>query len=104
MSELELRREAVGRKNWLFVGSDDAGHVNATFTSLLASCRMHAVEPWTYMRDLLCLLPRWSEHRLLELSPVEWIKTRERADVIDLLDHNPFRRLTLDTGRPPRAP
>lgn len=99
MSELALRREAVGRKNWLFIGSDDAGHVNATFTSLLASCRMHDVEPWTYLRDLLCLLPRWSEHRLLELSPVEWIKTRERADVVALLDANPFRRLTLDTGR-----
>ena len=32
MSELALRREAVGRKNWLFVGSDDAGAVNALFT------------------------------------------------------------------------
>ena len=37
MSELALRREAVGRKNWLFVGSDDGGAVNAIFTSLLAS-------------------------------------------------------------------
>jgi transposase len=99
MSERELRREAVGRKNWLFVGSDDGGHVNATFTSLLASCRMHQVEPWAYMRDVLCLLPRWSEHRLLELSPVEWSKTRERDDVRALLDQNPFRKLTLDTGR-----
>ncbi len=40
MSELNLRREAVGRKNWLFVGSDDGGAVNAIFTSLLASCRL----------------------------------------------------------------
>ena len=37
LSELALRREAVGRKNWLFVGSDDAGAVNALFTSLLVS-------------------------------------------------------------------
>lgn len=95
MSELALRREAVGRKNWLFVGSDDAGAVNATFTSLLASCQMHAVEPWSYMRDLLCLLPGWSEHRLLELSPAEWTTTRERADVAAVLERNPFRRLTL---------
>lgn len=99
MSELALRREAVGRKNWLFVGSDDAGTVNATFTSLLASCRMHGVEPWSYMRDVLCLLPRWSEHRLLELAPVEWCATRQRADVRELLENNEFRRLTLDTGR-----
>jgi hypothetical protein len=53
----------------------------------------------TKLRDVLCLLPRWSEHRLLELSPVEWTKTRDRPDVLALLDANPFRRLTLDTGR-----
>jgi transposase len=37
-SENALRREAVGRKNWLFVGNDEAGEVNAAFVSLLASC------------------------------------------------------------------
>lgn len=94
MSELALRREAVGRKNWLFVGSDDGGAVNAAFTSLLASCRLCDVEPWAYLRDIFCLLPRWSEHRLLELAPIIWNKTRERADVQRLLDANPFRRLT----------
>jgi transposase len=99
MSELQLRREAVGRKNWLFVGSDDGGAVNAIFTSLLASCGLHRIEPWAYMRDILCLLPSWPEHCLLELAPVEWTKTRERDDVVVLLEKNPFRRLTLDTGR-----
>jgi hypothetical protein len=51
------------------------------------------------MRDILCLLPIWPEHRLLDLAPVEWTKTRERGDVVALLEKNPFRRLTLDTGR-----
>jgi len=97
LSELALRREAVGRKNWLFVGSDDAGAVNALFTSLLASCRLCDVEPWSYLRDILCLLPRWSEHRLLDLAPFHWNKTRALDDVQALLDANPFRRLTLDT-------
>jgi hypothetical protein len=99
MSELQLRREAVGRKNWLFVGSDDGGAVNAIFTSLLASCGLHGIEPWAYMRDILCMLPSWPEHRLLDLAPVEWTKTRERPDVVALLDSNPFRRLTLDGPR-----
>ncbi len=94
LSELNLRREAVGRKNWLFVGNDEGGEVNAAFTSLLASCALCRIEPWTYLRDLLCLLPQWPEHRVLELSPIEWHKTRERVDVIDLLDKNPFRRAT----------
>ncbi len=98
MSELALRREAVGRKNWLFVGSDDAGAVNAAFTSLLASCRLCGVEPWAYLRDIFCLLPKWPEHRMLDLAPVHWTKTREQDDVRALLDANPFRRLTLDNG------
>ena len=59
ISELNLRRQAVGRKNWLFVGSEDGGHINTVFVSLLASCAMHRIEPWAYLRDLLCLLPSW---------------------------------------------
>jgi len=94
-SELNLRRQAVGRKNWLFVGSDDGGVTNAVFTSLLASCRMHDVEPWSYLRDVLCLLPRWPVHRVLELAPVNWRETSARDDVRELLDRDPFRRLTL---------
>ena len=96
MSELALRREAVGRKNWLFLGSDDGGHVNATFVSLLASCRLHQIEPWSYLRDVFCLLPKWPEHRLLDLAPVDWKTTQERDDVRSLLDPNQFRKLTLD--------
>lgn len=98
MSELALRREAVGRKNWLFVGNDEGGEVNAAFTSLLASCALHDLEPWAYLRDVLCLLPDWPEHRVLDLAPVEWSRTRDRDDVQQLLDANVFRRLTLDRG------
>ena len=96
MSELALRREAVGRKNWLFVGSDDGGEVNAIFTSLLASARLCNVEPWSYLRDIFCLLPTWPSHRLLELAPVEWKKTSVLNEVHALLNANVFRRLTLD--------
>ena len=95
-SELALRREAVGRKNWLFVGSDDGGAVNATFTSLLASAQLCGIEPWSYLRDVLCLLSRWPEHAVLDLAPLKWKRTAERDDVRRLLDADPFRRLTLD--------
>lgn len=96
LSELALRREAVGRRNWLFVGSDDGGAVNATFTSLLASAQLCEVKPWSYLRDVFCLLPGWPEHKLLELAPLKWKQTVERDDVRALLDANRFRRLTLD--------
>ena len=98
MSELALRREAVGRKNWLFIGSDDGGIANATFTSLLASCRMHSVEPWTYLRDLFCVLPHCPPHRLIELAPLNWATTVARPEVQKLLADNPFRRVTLGTS------
>jgi hypothetical protein len=69
-SELNLRREVVGRRNWLFVGSDDGAEVNTIFVSLLASCRLHGIESLAYMRDLLCLLPSWPKNRVLQLAPV----------------------------------
>ena len=98
ISERELRRQAVGRKNWLFVGSDDGARANATFTSLLASCRMLGIEPWSYLRDLLCLLPSWPVHRVLELAPAYWLQTREDLEVKARLAADPFRALTLDHG------
>lgn len=95
LSEMNLRRQAVGRKNWLFVGSDDAGAVNAVFTSLLASCAMCRVEPWAYLRDLLCVLPSWPVHRVLELAPAHWNETRQRDETQALLATNPFRRIAI---------
>lgn len=94
-SERALRREAVGRKNWLFVGSDDGGEVNATFVSLLASCEMHGLEPWGYLRDLLCLLPGWPRGRVLELAPAYWRKTVADPDTERRLTANVFRQVTL---------
>lgn len=98
-SERALRRQAIGRKNWLFVGSDDGARANANFTSLLASCRMHEVEPWTYLRDILCLIGDWPEHRMLDLSPLRWAATSREAEVVASLEANPFRRAALQTGR-----
>jgi transposase len=96
LSELNLRHEAVGRKNWLFVGSPDGGEANALFVSLLASCRLHKVEPWSYLRDVLCLLSTgWPTHRMLELAPVSWSKTVADDAVQRLLAANPYRALTL---------
>jgi hypothetical protein len=94
-SELQLRRQAIGRKNWLFVGSEDGAAANTTFVSLLASCRLHDIEPWAYLRDLLCLLPAWPAHRMLELAPLNWRATVASDEVRALLDANPYRRITL---------
>jgi transposase len=99
VSERALRRQAVGRKNWLFVGSDSGAEANAAFTSLLASCGMHGIEPWSYLRDLFCLLPRWPAHRALELAPAYWKQALEDERVLQLLAADPYRAASL--GRDP---
>jgi transposase len=98
-SENALRRQVLGRKNWLFLGNDEAAEVNTTFVSLLASCRLHSIEPWAYLRDLFCLLPRWPKSRVLELAPLHWRKTREQQDAQERLAANVFRRAVLELGK-----
>ena len=56
---------------------------------------MLKLEPWSYLRDLLCLLPSWPKHRVLELAPVNWNTTSTRDDVQHELGINPYRALTL---------
>ncbi len=106
-SENALRREALGRRNWLFVGNDEGGEVNATLVSLLASCQMHGLEPLGYLRDLLCLLPSWPVKRVLELAPVNWSQTVQRDEVREALDNNVFRQAALgvlqSTAKPSAA-
>jgi transposase len=99
-SENALRREALGRKNWLFLGSDDGGTVNATFVTLLASCQLHDLEPLSYLRDLLCLLPGWPIQHVLELAPANWRATIERPEVRAQLDANVFRQVALGVLKP----
>jgi transposase len=53
MSERTVRAIAIGRKNWLFIGSEAAGYRMAVLYSIIASARRHHLEPFAYVRDLL---------------------------------------------------
>lgn len=92
-SELELRREAVGRRNWIFVGSDDGAEWNAIAVSLIASCELHGIEPWAYLRDVLILLPDWPRDRVLELAPKFWKQSLEHSDAQKRLDESIWSRV-----------
>lgn len=96
ISERMARRQAIGRNNWLFIGSDDGAEVNTTFATLVASCHMHGVEPEAYLRDILCLLPAWPKSRVLELAPCNWQQTREQPDAQQRLAANVFRKAVLE--------
>ncbi len=83
-SERALRTIATGRKAWLFVGSDDSAQSAAGFFSLIASCKLHNLEPESYLRDVLRVLPHWPQDRYLELAPLNFATTRARLDVTQL--------------------
>jgi hypothetical protein len=79
----------------LFVGSNDGARVNTVFVSLLASARLHDIEPLAYTRNIFFFLPAWPRRRVLELAPAYWKKTLEQADTQEKLAANVFRRVVL---------
>lgn len=71
-AERAMKTVAIGRKNWLFVGSVPAGIRAARLMSLIASCKANCVEPWAYLRDIFTQLPLGSDPA--ELLPDHWLK------------------------------
>ncbi len=71
ISERTLRHQAIGRKNWLFVGSEQAGPRAAVLFTVLAGAKRHRIEPWAYLRELLLRLDD-DDSRLDEMLPDKW--------------------------------
>lgn len=69
--ERELRRVALARKNWLFVGSEDAGDRAATILSVISSAHRHELDVWAYLHDVLEQLARGTMD-LPSLLPDRW--------------------------------
>jgi hypothetical protein len=83
-SERALRHIAVGRKSWLFCGSDDHAQSAANLFSLIASCKLHGLDAESYLADIVRVLPYWPRDRYLELAPKYWSATRARLDAAEL--------------------
>jgi len=79
-AERALRTIVVGRKAWLFYGTDTHAEAAAAIFSIIASCRLHAIDPFTYFDEVLRVLPYWPNDRYLELAPQHWLATRARLD------------------------
>ena len=77
-TERSLRPIAVGRKNWLFAGSDQGARRLAILYTVVGSCELAGIsDPWEYVRDLLHKLSRsWPHSRLDELLPLAWLNAR----------------------------
>jgi transposase len=76
VAEREMKRIAIGRKNWLFVGSDHGGRTAAVLLSFASSCQRLAVEPWAYLQDVLGRLPTTPVDELEALLPDRWQAAR----------------------------
>jgi len=75
-SEGALRKAALGRKNFLFVGNDVAGENLAGLYALVATCEANGLNPETYLADMLLRVQTHPNSRLDELLPHEWKRLR----------------------------
>jgi hypothetical protein len=78
-AERALRPVAIGRRNYLFFGSDVGGETAAVLYTFTQTCQALGVEPWRYLRDVLEQLPSHPTDRLAELLPDKWARARRGA-------------------------
>ena len=70
--ENAIRPIAIGKKNWLFAGSEAAGQRAAAIQSLLETARANGIEPLAWLTNTLQKLPAWLNSRLDELLPLKF--------------------------------
>lgn len=70
--ENQIRPWALGRRNWLFMGSQLAGERAAVVMSLLQSAKLHGHDPFAYLKAVLTRLPTQLNSRIEELLPHRW--------------------------------
>src|SRR5262249_47615969 len=76
VAEREMKRIAIGRKNWLTVGSPRGGRTAAVLFSFTSTCQRLGVEPWEYLQDVLTRMPTTPAGQLGDLLPDHWQAAR----------------------------
>jgi transposase len=66
----------LGRRNWLFVGSEGAAHRTAILCSLVKTCKLLPINPFVYLRDVMERVSTHPARLVLELTPREWKRLR----------------------------
>jgi transposase len=100
-SERSLRKIVVGRKAWMFYGSDTHAEGAAALFSVIACCRLHRIDPERYLDEVLRLLPYWPSDRYLELAPNRWLATRATLDPLEL--ERPLGEFTVPPAPTPNS-
>jgi transposase len=78
--ENAIRPTALGKKNWLFIGEAEAGERSAILYTVIESCRRRAIDPYTYLREVLTRLPTMTNRQIPEVTPEAWAKA-QRTDI-----------------------
>jgi hypothetical protein len=71
-----MRPIALGRKNWLHIGSPEAGIKIAAIASIFETCKRHGINVREYLLDVLPRIADWPSQRIAELTPLNWKKSR----------------------------
>ena len=83
LAENAIRPIALGRKNWLFVGSETGGHTAATLMTFATTCRKNKINTWAYLKDVLQRINAHPVKRLHELLPDHW-QSAQNKHALDL--------------------
>ncbi|MCF6177262.1 MAG: transposase [Victivallaceae bacterium] len=75
VSERNIKPVILGRKNWLFVGSENGGQTTAAVMSLVQTCKNLKINPRTYLEDTLRKINNTPKESLYILLPHKWEKT-----------------------------
>jgi transposase len=78
-AERAIRGIALGRKSWLFCGSDRGGRRAAAMYSLIVTCKLNDVDPHAWLADVLARIATHPAHRISELLPWAWKAARDEA-------------------------
>ena len=78
VAERAIRPLTIGRKNWMFVGSETGGQAGATILSLVQTCRNLGINPQEYLEDVLRRIMSHPARRIEELLPNLWLAARQK--------------------------
>ena len=103
VSERRLRDQAIGRKNWLFLGSDKAGPRAAVICTIIAGAKRHRLEPWAYLNDVILQLSVDASRESLErLLPDRWAEAHPEHVLSYRLDESRQKAQRRDQRRTER--
>jgi transposase len=77
-AERALRAVAIGRKNWLFAGSDEGGRTAAVLYTMVNTCKNLGIDAFNYLRDVLGRLPEHPADARIELLPGRWAESQRQ--------------------------